>query len=273
MTAEAGTAGEVTPPVVSVTVWGVGPAPGAAAVTRMGLDRLLLARTPGLRFAKLVGTGGGRSFALRDADLGHWGLVTAWDDDAALDAFAGSATASGWDRLAHERLDVRMAPLGSRGRWSGRDPFAPSAVRLPGGPPADGAAAAPEGPVAAITRARLRLTRAASFWRAVPGVAADLGPAGPPRPDEGPDRPGGPDSGLRLAVGIGESPFGWFGTFSVWASLPDLTGFAFRRAPHRDVVRATGPERWYAEELFARFAVRSVTGTYRGRHPLTGEGS
>ncbi len=255
--------GAGSPPVVSVTLWGIRPGRVPAAFARMGLDRLLLRRTPGLRFAKLVGTGNGRTFALRDADLGHWGLVAAWDDDAALDAFAGSATAAGWDRLSGERLDVRMTPLASRGRWAGREPFGPAASapgHTPGGPdlprpPGGSGAVDLDGPVAAITRARLRPTRAASFWRAVPAAAADLAES---------ER----DGGLRLAVGIGESPLGWFGTFSVWSSLPALSGYAFRRSAHRDVMRRTGPERWYAEELFARFAVRSITGTYRGRDPL-----
>jgi hypothetical protein len=64
--------------------------------------------------------------------------------------------------------------------------------------------------VAAVTRARLRPSRARSFWRAVPAVSADL--AAQP--------------GLRLAVGIGEAPMGLQGTFSVWESAAALRRFA-----------------------------------------------
>ncbi len=42
------------------------------ALLRMGYERLSLRSVPGLRFAKLLGTGDGRTFTLRDADPRHW---------------------------------------------------------------------------------------------------------------------------------------------------------------------------------------------------------
>ncbi|MCA1656550.1 MAG: monooxygenase, partial [Actinobacteria bacterium] len=77
-------------------------------------------------------------------------------------------------------------------------------------------------------------------------------------------------AGLRLAVGIGEAPVGLQGTFSVWDSAAALNGFAYAGAAHAAVVRRTAQEGWYAEELFARFAVLGSAGTVDGRHPLAG---
>jgi heme-degrading monooxygenase HmoA len=208
----------------------------------MGIDRLYL-RGPGLQFAKLLGTGNGRTFTLRDADPLHWALLTVWDNTAAADRFATGTTHRRWNRLSDERLEVRMYPLASRGRWARREPF---------GQIEPGHRPRLDGPVASITRARLRPSRAISFWRAVPPVSADL--AGVP--------------GLSLAVGIGESPIGLQGTFSLWESNAALNDFAHRRPAHAEVIRRTGPERWYAEELFARFSVQSVVGTFAGRSPL-----
>jgi hypothetical protein len=74
--------------------------------------------------------------------------------------------------------------------------------------------------------------------------------------------------GLRLAVGIGEAPVGLQGTFSVWESAAALRGFAYAGAAHAAVIERTVPERWYAEELFARFAVEAAEGTVDGRDPL-----
>src|SRR5213082_2693232 len=86
-------------------------------------DRLHLRRTPGLRFAKLLGTGDGRTFTVRDADPLRWGLLAVWDDEGAAARFASGPTSRGWDRLARERLDVALRTIASRGRWSGREPF------------------------------------------------------------------------------------------------------------------------------------------------------
>jgi hypothetical protein len=136
-------------------------------------------------------------------------------------------------------LRVDLRPLASRGEWSGRRPFG-----APTPSPYDGA-------VVAVTRARIAPRKMATFWRAVPRVSADLAQC----------------AGLRLAVGIGEAPVGLQGTFSLWTSGDALTEFAHRRGPHVEVVARTPTERWYSEELFARFAVLSVDGTYRGRTP------
>jgi hypothetical protein len=111
------------PGLVTVTFWGVAPGRVPLALARMGLDRRHLRGARGLRFAKLLGTGDGRTFTVRDADPLHWGLVAAWDepDDAA--AFRAGPTWEAWARLARERLHLELQPLASRGRWAGRTPF------------------------------------------------------------------------------------------------------------------------------------------------------
>ncbi|SFE87211.1 monooxygenase [Blastococcus tunisiensis] len=226
--------------IVTVHLWGVRGATVPRAVWHMAADRRRLWRTPGLRFAKLLGTGSGRTFTPLDADPRRWGLLATWEEDAAAAAFDGGAVVGGWRRFADEEWTARLRPLSARGRWSGQEPF---------GRPAP---ATHEGPVAAVTRARLVLHRAARFWAAVPPVSADLHRA----------------PGLRLALGIGEAPIGLQGTFSVWDSSAALNRFAYDRAPHAAVLARTGREGWYAEELFARFAVLSTRGTLDGVDPV-----
>jgi hypothetical protein len=228
------------PPLVTLTVWGVGPRAVAPALLRMALDRRHLRRVPGLRFAKLLGTGDGRTFTVRDADPLHWALLAVWDTSAAATDFARGPTHRGWERLARERLHLSLRPLTSRGLWSGLEPFGNPVPRRTGGP------------VAALTRARIRARSTRAFWRAVPPVSQDLHTV----------------PGLRLALGIGEAPVGLQGTFSLWDGVGPLVEFAHRRTAHVDVVRRTARERWYAEELFARFEVLDAQGTFRGEHPL-----
>ena len=231
---------EPVPALVTFHLWRIALPAVPQAVLRMALDRSAVRRTPGLRFAKLLGTGDGRTFTARDADPRRWGLLATWTSPDAARAFeTGSAVARGWQRLALETWRADLRPVAARGTWSGREPFGdPVPVRS-------------DGPVAALTRARLRPAAAASFWRAVPPVSADLR-----------DRPG-----LRAAVGIGEAPLGLQGTFSLWESGTAVRTFA-RGAAHAEVVARTSPERWYAEELFARFDVVGSTGTVDGRDPL-----
>ena len=85
------------PPLVTLTLWGVGPAGVVPAVARMALDRRHLHHTPGLRFAKLLGTGDGRTFTPRDADPLHWGLLAVWGDASAARAFEAGPTHRAWE--------------------------------------------------------------------------------------------------------------------------------------------------------------------------------
>jgi hypothetical protein len=228
---------QVPPALVTVHLWGVGASRVPAAFTAMARDRRPVRRQPGLRFAKLLGTGDGRTFTVRDADLRHWALLATWDSPEAAERFEQSAVVRRWDARSHERLRVAMTPLTSKGEWSGQQPFgSPEPVKHPG-------------PVAAVTRARLHPARAAAFWRSVPPVSARLRQS----------------PGLLLALGIGEAPIGLQGTFSLWSSATSLRDFAHRTPEHAEVVARTHQVGWYAEELFARFAVVSANGSYAGQ--------
>jgi len=223
------TAANDVPPLVTLHVWRVPRRALGSALLRMAVDPRRLRALPGVRFGKLLGTGTGIGFGPGDADLTRYAAVVAWDDPAGGDL--GRVDAA-WDALARGSARVELTPLTSRGSWSGRTPF---------GAPAGGRT---DARVLALTRARLRPARALTFWRSVPPVARELAAA----------------PGLLARFGVGEAPIGWQGTVSVWRSETDLTAFAYRQPEHRAVIARTPAARWYAEELFARFAVRGISG-------------
>ncbi|OAA28672.1 spheroidene monooxygenase [Frankia sp. EI5c] len=233
---------------VTFDLWHVPRRAAARAAARMALDRPRLRRASGLTFSRLLGTGTGRRFTPLDADPSRWALLSVWDTPAAARNFERSTTIRAWARLADERWRVDLRPVAARGRWSGHAPF---------GVPADVDARHPiaddhgRAPVVAITRARLTPRRAVAFWHAVPPVAAELRGA----------------DGLLFTTGIGEAPIGYQGTFSMWRDGHALRAFAYQGQAHAAVVRRTPRERWYAEELFARFVVLGSHGTVRGVDP------
>ena len=208
---------------VSLHVWRVPRRRLGAALLRMARDPRAVRARPGVRFAKFLGTGTGTSFGPGDADLTRFAAVIAAPQIPILPR---------WDEISDSSATVELTPLHSRGTWSGQRPFEPSAVDRS------------DGMVLALTRARLRPGKALTFWRAVPPVAAELHAA----------------PGLLARFGIGEAPIGWQGTVTVWRGAADLVGFAYRQPEHRAVIARTPTDKWYAEDLFARFAVRSISG-------------
>jgi hypothetical protein len=201
------------------------------ALFRMAIDRTFLRRTKGVAFAKMLGCGKGETFTPSDADPTRWGclVVTPENQLAQLDS---SKTVKAWRKKSVSEFRVVLDPIASTGMWSKQKPFEPSA-------PTNF-----QGQVVAITRARIKATRTMRFFKSVPPVTASLH-ASP---------------GLISTIGIGEAPIGLQGTFSLWESMQAIKDFAYKGAAHQKAIAQTSEFDWYAEELFARFAVREIRG-------------
>ena len=201
------------------------------ALFSMARDRRRLRKSPGVHFAKMLGTGTGENFTPSDADLSRWGALIVIDE-ARLDSLDSNAVIQGWNARASNEVRMTLDPIAAHGLWSGSNPFDWSHT-----PAADTK-------VVAITRARIKWLQNFRFWKAVPPVSADLHQS----------------PGLIAAIGIGEAPIGLQGTFSLWENGKVLRDFAYKGQAHQRAIEATAQYNWYAEELFSRFAVRNVRG-------------
>jgi hypothetical protein len=192
------------------------------AFLQMALGRRTARKIRGVSFAKLMGTGTGKTFTPSDADLKQWAILFVADD---LDLVDESRFISSWKKRSVSVDKYLLNPISSHGEWSKQKPFEVSnSIKN-------------DGPIVAITRARLKWSQAVRFWRSIPPVVTDL--------HESP--------GLLFSIGIGEAPIGLQGTFSVWQSGAALRDFAYKNAPHRAAIEDTKRFDWYSEELFARF--------------------
>ena len=198
----------------------------------MWLSRRQLKRNREVKFWKLLGTGKGETFTPKDADPKRWGLLVVIAENA-LDQFEKSKLIKSWNEIAISSYFAELKCISVHGSWSGKYPFQHEVD------PRDW-----NGKIAAITRARIKLLKNSIFWRSVPPVTFSLKNS----------------PGLLNAIGIGEAPIGLQGTFSLWQDPLSVSTFAYRGEAHKEAIKATQRERWYAEELFSRFAVIKENG-------------
>ena len=216
--------------VTVIYFWKIKPSKVGFALLRMALDRGALRRIKGVSFAKMLGTGKGETFTPRDADANRWGALIVIDG-ANLEMLDNSRLINRWRANSISEVRYLLDPISSHGLWAKVNPFAYASTQT-------------DGEVIAITRARIKWFQNFRFWRAVPPVTQSLHSS----------------PGLINTIGIGEAPIGLQGTFSHWKTGADLRNFAYKGAAHQVVIAATERHQWYAEELFARFAVRDIRG-------------
>ena len=202
------------------------------AILHMGLDRLALARRSDVKFWKLLGAGKGETFTPRDADILRWGLLVVVDKDSEI---ANSKIIKRWNKKSQSQFSAQLSPISVNGAWSKKSPF----DQIPK------ASSDWNGKVVAITRARIKWRKNFIFWNSVPPVTTSLHSS----------------PGLISAIGIGEAPIGLQGTFSIWESGDAVKNFAYSGAAHKEAIKATHRHAWYAEEMFARFALIESRGS------------
>lgn len=208
-----------------------------------------LAGTPGLRFAKVMGSGEGGGFGLRPSAT-HQGLVALFDTPAQAQAFLDGPRVQAHRERAQHWWTGLLAVTGARGAWDGcawavtpdglaQQPFAPG----PGHSPRAMHHASPQFPVATLTRASIRPAKLAHFWRRAPAAQRALLDA----------------DGCGLAMGLGEAPLLRQCTFSLWRDEAALLAYA-RGGAHGQAAQAAWQHGYFSESMFVRMRVLASEG-------------
>jgi len=202
------------------------------AFTQMGILPTKIKKVSGLRFFKMMGTGGGAGFSLRP-DFNTYALLAHWDSEAQAQHFFQNHPAFEAQRQkSYSYRTLIMQPVHSHGKWDGEDPFQAKP---------DASLDKHNGVVAVLTRATLRWQRLLNFWIAVPQASQAIKKA----------------RGGLYYKGVGEWPFIQQATLSVWENFDAVKQFAYKDHAHATIVKKTRKNRWYKEDLFARFVVLS----------------
>jgi len=191
---------------------------------------------PGLKFAKKLGTGGGSGFSIIP-NFSVYAWLIAWESEAhAADFFDNNDQFNNWVNQANNHSKLYMTTITSHGTWHQQQPFIKT-------PTTDN-----ESPVGVITRARVKWKYLPHFWRQVPSVNKKVLQA----------------EGRLFTLGIGELPFLELATFSLWKNEAAVKKFAYGNPQHQKAIQSTRRLNWYSEELFARFSLYKVEGSWPG---------
>ncbi|EJF08965.1 DUF3291 domain-containing protein [Pontibacter sp. BAB1700] len=210
-------------------------------LAQMGTKGTELNQIPGLLFHKLLGSGHGKGFSIKP-NFRRYGLMCTWESEEAADEFLERSELMLEYRLhASEIWTVKLLPTQAHGLWDGVQPFTPQLSEKQH-----------DGPVAVLTRASINWRALPQFWRFTPKVSKALEDA----------------KGLICSIGLGELPLIRQATFSVWESMEAMKTYAYKGDLHKEVIKRTRSEKWYSEELFARFIPVGSHGLWNGVDPL-----
>ena len=190
---------------------------------------------PGLLFSKVLGSGYEGGFGLRPSPS-RQGMFGLFESLSAAQAFVtNSNVLQAYQERSDEFCWALLKTWSCRGSWDGQSLEVCAAQPI-------------KGPVAALTRASIKLGKAPAFWRHAPPSQTALANA----------------KGCQLAVGLGEAPFVRQATFSIWDSVSDMNAYA-RSGAHLEAIQAAAQNDYFSESMFARFVPLQVQGQWQGK--------
>lgn len=197
--------------------------------------------TPGLQFAKVMGSGQNGGFSLRPS-ASHQGFICCFESWSTAVDFLRSPLMAGVAERARQHWRGIFSVQSARGEWDRQawTPTSDNAWRS-----AESLQAHPQ-MLGVLTRASIRPAKAVAFWRHAPAAQADLEQA----------------KGCELAMGLGEAPLLRQCTFSLWRDTECMTGYAHHQS-HQQAIQAAYKHRFFAESLFVRMQLLCMQGQWK----------
>lgn len=207
-----------------------------------GFSRYILGKRPfqhipGLQFCKLLGSGVNGGFSTTPS-LSKQGFFCVFDTaDHAARFQDSSAILKAYQDHAHEFFIASVQAYSSRGSWSGfemscSDPNPPSS-----------------GPIASLTRASIRPSKAIQFWKKAKPAEEAIDHA----------------LGKILTAGVGEAPYFRQATFTIWDNAQSLEQYA-QQGAHLAAIKAAYGQSYFSESMFTRFRVLRAQGVWQSKH-------
>jgi len=196
-----------------------------------------LSEVRGQSFYKLMGSGRERFSPWPDWSV--YTLLQVWQsEEAARQFFRSDRKWHQYKKNSSECWVLFLENKAVKGSWDSKVPFEPLPTTTDDLPYS-----------LVLTRATIRLSQIRRFWRYVPDSQTDLY-----------NQPG-----LIYTKGVGEWPLRNMATVSIWSDESGIRKFAYRGEGHRKAIELTRKYDWYSEELFSRFRIYAMSGTWESK--------
>lgn len=208
------------------------------AFKQMQLAKAAFKSVEGSSFIKLMGCGNYGGFSMWP-DFGTYALLSTWEHPDFYHQFIDQSNiAVEFKSRASEHFHILLKPYRSHGSWSGISPF-----QVHESPPDE-----KKERIAVITRATISPKKLIPFWKLVPTIGRSLRSR----------------AGLVFSMGMGEWPLFELTTFSIWDEANSMQDFAYQSPQHVKAVKHTKKKGLFKEDLFARFVVQEMDGSWKG---------
>lgn len=205
----------------------------------MGKIPRTFSKIDGRTFSKMFGSGGGTGFKV-NPNFSVYAMMHVWENRSYADQFFASDFYQQMKNESSEQWTVFFKSYKILGTWDKKNPFKIDTERNL------------NAPVVIITRASIRPKYVVQFWKRVPAITKFLNNS----------------SNALFSIGIGEIPWFYQVTFSIWETEEEMIAFAHKDKHHSSAAKKSMDEKWFKEYMFNRFYLTDSMGSWKGENPL-----